>query len=103
MRVAEHMRRHEHLYKGALERTLIRSDQFGKGLDVNRAIGDTRIMLCTLSMLSNPVLDLFGVFRYRPVEVLIVDEASQIDTLEFMVSWLHGGASSARSCCIAAL
>ncbi|KAL1940377.1 hypothetical protein VTO73DRAFT_8949 [Trametes versicolor] len=80
-----HFEWHEHLYKGAVESTLIRSDELnGMGFDVNRRIGNTHIILCTLSMLSNPCLASNGVFRYRPVEILAVDEASQIDTLEFM-------------------
>ncbi len=37
-------------------------------------------------MLSNPALHNFGIFKHVPVERLIVDEASQIDTFEFMVS-----------------
>lgn len=80
------MRRHEHLYP-EVRCKLIRSDEFGKSFDVNRRIGDTHIILCTLSMLSNPMLDMYGVFKYRPMEILLVDEASQIDTLEFMVSF----------------
>ncbi|OJT07637.1 ATP-dependent helicase upf1 [Trametes pubescens] len=80
-----HFEWHEHLYKGAVEDTLIRSDELnGLGFDANRRIGKTHIMLSTLSMLSNPMLAQNGVFNYRPVEILIVDEASQIDTLEFM-------------------
>lgn len=43
------------------------------------------MILCTLSMLSNPALDEIGVFDLLPVERLVVDEASQIDTFEFMV------------------
>ena len=38
-------------------------------------------------MLSNPNMESFGVFKRIPVERLIVDEASQIDTVEFLVSW----------------
>ena len=37
-------------------------------------------------MLSNPVLENSGVYRLVPVERLVVDEASQIDSFEFMVS-----------------
>lgn len=44
------------------------------------------IILCTLGMLSNPVVEDHGVFNLVPVEKLVVDEASQIDVFEFMVS-----------------
>lgn len=79
--------RHEDLYQGDMQKTLIRSNEFSADdFDVVRRIGDSRIILCTLAMLSNPLLDRCGAFRYRPMEILVVDEASQIDTLEFMVS-----------------
>lgn len=51
-----------------------------------RALGTSTIILCTISMLSNPAIDECGIFRIIPVERLVVDEASQIDTFEFMVS-----------------
>ena len=76
--------RHEHLYAD-IEDRLIRSDHFGHAFDAKNHIGHTSVMLCTLSMLSNPGLDHHGFFRHVPVERLIVDEASQIDTFEFMV------------------
>lgn len=43
------------------------------------------LVLSTLSMLSNPVLNDKGLFKLIPVRSLIVDEASQIDVFEFMV------------------
>lgn len=76
--------RHEHIYK-EIERYLIRSDEMRKG-EPRTMIGETKAILCTLLMLSNPLLDMFGVFQHVPVTRLIVDEASQIDTFEFMVS-----------------
>lgn len=50
-----------------------------------RTIGGSPIILCTLSMLSNPLLEDRKVYQVVPVEVLIVDEASQIDIGEYMV------------------
>ncbi len=79
--------RHEHLYEH-IEDDLIRTDDFGAAFDPKNYIGTTKVILCTLSMLSNPVLSECGVFKYLPVERLVVDEASQIDTFEFMVSHL---------------
>lgn len=79
------IRRHEHIYE-PLERYLIRSDDlFQNGAMVERLLLDSSVILCTLSMLSNPALDTCGVFDLVPVERLVVDEASQIDTFEFMV------------------
>ncbi|KAI0644790.1 P-loop containing nucleoside triphosphate hydrolase protein, partial [Trametes meyenii] len=81
-----HFEWHEHLYEGAVEHTLIRSDELNRpnGFDAPRRIGDDQIILCTLAMLSSPALETQGIFKYRPVQRLVVDEASQIDTSEFL-------------------
>ncbi|KAI0712807.1 P-loop containing nucleoside triphosphate hydrolase protein [Cerioporus squamosus] len=78
-----HFEWHEHLYE-EIEHFIIRTDDFGHAFDAKNHIGETKVILCTLSMLSNPALHQFGVFKHVPVERLIVDEASQIDTFEFM-------------------
>jgi len=54
---------------------------------MEKAIGDSPIILCTLSMLSNPVLDDCRLYELVPLERLVIDEASQIDVGEFMVGW----------------
>ena len=64
---------------------MIRTDYFGEGFDAKNGIRNTKVILCTLSMLSNPALHTWGVYKHVPVARLIVDEASQIDTFEFMV------------------
>ncbi|KAM5545183.1 hypothetical protein V8D89_001294 [Ganoderma adspersum] len=78
-----HFEWHEHLYED-LDNDLIRTDELGFAFDPKNQIGTTKVMLCTLSTLSNPKLYEAGVFKYLPVERLVVDEASQIDTFEFM-------------------
>ncbi|OCH91054.1 P-loop containing nucleoside triphosphate hydrolase protein [Obba rivulosa] len=79
-----HFEWHEHLYD-QLENHLVRSDDLGRDLvGTERLLGGSEVMLCTLSMLSNPALDTAGVYRAVPVERLVVDEASQIDTFDFM-------------------
>ncbi|KAI0350750.1 hypothetical protein OH77DRAFT_1001735 [Trametes cingulata] len=81
-----HYEWHEHLYEGGLGNTLIVSNEFSSGrFDAKHRIGDAKIILCKLSMLSNPSLKSQGVFQYLPVERLVVDEASQIHMFEFMV------------------
>ncbi|KAI0749051.1 P-loop containing nucleoside triphosphate hydrolase protein [Fomes fomentarius] len=73
---------HEHLYERIRHR-LIRSDKLVTDpVVVEREIGGATIILCTVAMMSNPALD--AVFHLIPVERLIVDEASQIDSFEFM-------------------
>ena len=75
--------RHEHLYT-AMASKLIISDEL-KGADIERLSGGSRIMLSTLSMLSNPVLHSGGMFLTVPVERLVMDEASQIKVGDLMV------------------
>ena len=78
--------RHEHLC-GGIEERLIRADELiADPVEAERRICGSTIILCTVSMLSNPGLDNCGIYRLAPVERLIVDEASQIDSFEFMVS-----------------
>jgi regulator of nonsense transcripts 1 len=48
-------------------------------------LNGARIVLSTLSTLSNPGLDQVGIFSLVPVERLVVDEASQINAFDFMV------------------
>ncbi|KAI0827617.1 P-loop containing nucleoside triphosphate hydrolase protein [Trametes gibbosa] len=76
---------HEHLYEG-IDGRLIRSDDLclADPVEMERKIGVSTVMLCTISMLSNPAVMNCGFFELLPVERLVVDEASQIDTFEFM-------------------
>ena len=79
-------RRHEHLYESIEERLIRSDDLFSDPVATERKLGGSRTILSTISMLSNPALDDNGVYRIVPVERLVVDEASQIDSFELMVS-----------------
>ncbi|KAK7033222.1 regulator of nonsense transcripts 1 [Favolaschia claudopus] len=74
--------RHEHLYE-KINPNLIRSDKLAKDIvGVDRQLLDSRVILCTLSMLSNPCLS--NVTRLVPVRTVIVDEASQVEVGDFL-------------------
>jgi len=78
--------RHEHLY-AQIQEKLMRSDELPDNVaGMGRALGDSCIVLSTLSMLSNPALETNGTFDLVPVERLVIDEASQIKIFEFIVS-----------------
>ena len=80
--------RYEHIYD-KVEQRLLCSDSFPQQPnDMERAIGGSPVILCTLSMLSNPILDDRRVYKLVPLERLVIDEASQIDVGEFMVGFL---------------
>ncbi|THH13352.1 hypothetical protein EW146_g6849 [Bondarzewia mesenterica] len=78
---------HEDIYDDVQDR-IIRSDDLPtddrKGVATERLFGDTTVVLCTLSMLSNPIMDLCRLFILIPVRRLVIDEASQIDVFEFI-------------------
>ncbi|PIL32978.1 hypothetical protein GSI_05096 [Ganoderma sinense ZZ0214-1] len=75
---------HEHHYVDISDH-LIQSDKLShKNTNLDALFGKQMIVLCTLSMLSHPSEAMNRVFQLVPVERLIVDEASQIDTFEFM-------------------
>jgi hypothetical protein len=77
--------RHEHIYE-KIEHHLLRSDEFPEDPGAfERTIGGSPVILCTLSMLSNPILDDRGLYELVPLERLVVDEASQIEVGEYMV------------------
>ncbi len=78
--------RHEHLYT-KIEDRIFRGDELPENpKDLEIAIGTSTIILSTLSMLSNPALDQNGMFDLVPPRILVVDEASQINVFEYMVS-----------------
>ncbi|KAG7439209.1 uncharacterized protein BT62DRAFT_914297, partial [Guyanagaster necrorhizus] len=77
---------HEHLYTKIKDR-LIRGDELPiNPKSLGPIIGKSHIMLSTLSTLSNPALDKNGMFELVPPRSLVVDEASQINVFEYMVS-----------------
>ena len=78
--------RHEHLYE-KIEENIIRSDDFiDDVVSTERRLGDSRVILCTLSVLSHHRLPVFT--RLVPIEVVIVDEASQIEIADY-IPMLH--------------
>ena len=47
---------------------------------------EVKVVLCTISTLSNPSLGSKNIFNFVPVANLVVDEASQIGIVNYMVS-----------------
>ncbi|KAG6856897.1 hypothetical protein H0H87_012478 [Tephrocybe sp. NHM501043] len=66
---------HEHIYAKCIQENILRSRSF-KFLSLNDIKG-CKVMLCTLSMLSNRFIGKFT--SQNPIKTLIVDEASQIE------------------------
>lgn len=53
--------------------------------DVGKAFKGEKIVLSTVSLLSSPHLERIGFFGFMPVERLVIDEASQISVVEYLV------------------
>ncbi|KAG5728822.1 Regulator of nonsense transcripts 1 like protein, partial [Termitomyces sp. T112] len=77
-----HFEWHEHLY-GNIVSNLIRSDDFsGDIVGTERLLLGSRVILCTLSMLSHEKLKFF--ILIVPPQTIIVDEASQIEVGDYL-------------------
>ncbi|KAF9451888.1 P-loop containing nucleoside triphosphate hydrolase protein [Macrolepiota fuliginosa MF-IS2] len=77
---------HEHLYE-KIEGNIIRSDDFPTSIvAAERQLLGSRVILCTLSMLSNDRISRFA--QLVPPTLLIIDEASQIQVGDY-VPMLH--------------
>ncbi|KAK0482998.1 P-loop containing nucleoside triphosphate hydrolase protein [Armillaria luteobubalina] len=75
---------HEHLYTN-IEDKLLRGDLLPNNRKALQCIiGESTIILSTLSMISNSTLDKNGMFDLVPPTTLVVDEASQINVFEYM-------------------
>lgn len=66
--------RHEHIY-GKISKNIIRSTEF-RAARHDKSLLVLPVILCTLSMLSHPRLDIFT--TPNPIKTLVIDEASQI-------------------------
>ena len=79
--------RHEHIYDDRVKESLIRTDEIPTtSHELEVLFDNVHVVLCTLSTLSNPVIERRNVHRYVPVMNLVVDEASQIGIFNYLVS-----------------
>ena len=86
--------RHEHLYGDILQASFIRSDNFKKDIvGAARQLLDARVILCTLTMLSNPSIAAYT--RIAPVHTVMFDEASQIEVGDY-IPVIHRFSSTLR-------
>jgi hypothetical protein len=75
---------HEHLYE-RIAPNVLRSDKLPPDLvAMERVLGGVRVVLCTLSMLSNSRVMAAGLARLVPIQTVVVDEASQIEAGDYL-------------------
>lgn len=74
--------RHDHLYE-KIESNVIRSDALTDSTHaMSRLLLDSRVILCTLSMLSSEYVA--TVAQLVPIQTVIIDEASQIEVGDYL-------------------
>jgi len=89
--------RHEHLY-GRIKENIIVSDKFSKPGPIRKALQGTQVILCTLSMISNPKVQLAGFTQVVPIVHVIIDEASQIEVGQYVPLFKTFGKSLRKIC-----
>ncbi|KAI5120000.1 hypothetical protein M0805_008461 [Coniferiporia weirii] len=75
---------HEHIYEEVKD-SLIRTDELPSTPQEMAVVFDgVKVVLCTISTLSNPSVERKRVFSFVPMTNLVVDEASQIGIFSYM-------------------
>lgn len=75
--------RHEHLYE-KIRKNIIVSDNLPKPNDLQKVLKGSQVIICTLSMISNPKLQGLQLTEVIPVINVIIDEASQIEVRQYI-------------------
>jgi regulator of nonsense transcripts 1 len=75
--------RHEHLY-GNIKKNIIVSDRLPKPSELHEVLKDSQVIICTISMISNPKLQGLQLTEVVPVINAIIDEASQIEVGQYI-------------------
>jgi len=91
-----HLGWHEHLYS-KISPYVIRSDDFSNRA-LNKMLNGVKVVLCTLSMLSNPRI--VTISQANPVSALVIDEASQIELGDYMAVFTSYVSSLRKVCFI---
>jgi superfamily I DNA and/or RNA helicase len=91
--------RNEHLYQ-KIEKNIIVSDKLPKPGALKKVLQGSQVILCTLSMISNPRLQDLGLTREVPIIKVIIDEASQIEVGQYVPLFKTFGKTLRKICFI---
>ena len=80
-----------------ISNNIIRSDDFSKP-SLKKKLSGVQVILCTLSMLSNP--QLLSISRANPITTLVIDEASQIEIGDYIAVFTTYVSSLRKVCFI---
>ncbi|KAH9959578.1 P-loop containing nucleoside triphosphate hydrolase protein [Russula dissimulans] len=94
-----HFEWNEHLYQ-KIEKNIIVSDKLPKPGALKKVLQGSQVILCTLSMISNPRLQDLGLTREVPIIKVIIDEASQIEVGQYVPLFKTFGKTLRKICFI---
>jgi len=94
-----HFEWHEHLYE-KIRKNIIVSDRLPKRSAVKKTLQGSQVILCTLSMISNPKLQDLGLTQEVPIINVIIDEASQIEIAQYVPLFKTFGKTLRKICFI---
>lgn len=91
--------RHEHLYEGVLNNVIRLPELPDNVFGLANKLNGTRVILSTLSMLTNPKLAQCGLTtQLLPPTTLIVDEASQIPLNSYLPAFTRFNKTLKKLC-----
>jgi hypothetical protein len=79
---------------------MIVSDRLPKPSFLKKVLQGSQVILCTLSMISNPKLRNYGLTQVVPIINVIVDEASQIEVGQYVPLFKAFGHTLRKLCFI---
>jgi regulator of nonsense transcripts 1 len=91
--------RHEHVYE-KVKSNIIVSDSLPKPGALQRVLQGSQVILCTLSMISNPRLRDLEFTQAVPIINVIIDEASQIEVGQYVPLFVSFGNTLRKLCFI---
>jgi AAA domain len=90
--------RHEHLYRKISKNMIVTDNRFPKPSALQKTLQGSQVILCTLSMISNPRLQEVGLTQVVPIINVIIDEASQIEVGQYVPLFKTFGKTLRKIC-----
>jgi AAA domain len=97
--VIRHEPWHEHLYRKFSENIVIPNRFLESGAPgLMNTLQGSEVILCTLSMISDPVLQKIGFTQLVPITNVIIDEANQIEVGQYVPLFKTFGKTLRKIC-----
>ena len=90
--------RHEHLYRKISKNIIVPDNKSPNPSALQKTLQGSQVILCTLSMISNPTLRDVGLTQAVPIINVIIDEASQIEVGQYVPLFKTFGETLRKIC-----